>query len=146
MSSWATRSRHRRRLEISRSRPSQNGGVIFLTGIALALFVVPEAWRIPVVAGFAILEVVETAVTWQISRRGAPKVGPETLIGAIGRVVKNCRPDGSVRVRGEIWLARCESGASVGQRVRVVGRERLTLLLEPIDAHPAGESGGAAGR
>jgi membrane-bound serine protease (ClpP class) len=108
--------------------------VIFLTGIALALFVVPEAWRIPTVIGFAVLEVVETTVTWQISRRGTPKVGPETLIGAVGRVVTDCRPDGSIRVRGEIWQARCATGASVGQRVRIMGRERLTLLVEPESA------------
>jgi membrane-bound serine protease (ClpP class) len=107
--------------------------VILLTGVALAIFVVPDGWRLPVVIGFAILEVAETTITWHISRRGAPKVGAETLIGATGRVVTDFRPTGTVRVHGEVWQARCDTGAAVGQRVRVVGRERLTLLVEPLE-------------
>jgi len=107
--------------------------LIFLTGIVLAIFVVPEPWRVPVVICFAILEVVETTVTWRLSRRWAPKVGSETLIGAVGSAVTDCRPTGTVRVRGEDWQARCVTGAGAGQRVRVHGRDRLTLLVEPVD-------------
>jgi membrane-bound serine protease (ClpP class) len=114
-------------------RHRQNGGVIFLTGVALAIFVVPEAWRLPTVIGFVILEVAETAITWHISRRGAPKVGAETLIGALGRAVTECRPAGTVRVRGEEWQARSDAAVDAGQRVRVLGRERLTLLVEPAE-------------
>ena len=106
--------------------------MIFLTGVVLAIFVVPDEWRVPVVIGFAILEVVETTVTWRLSRRWAPKVGPETLIGSIGSAVTDCRPAGTVRVRGEVWQARCESGVGSGQRVRVLGRDGLTLLVEPL--------------
>lgn len=106
--------------------------MILLTGIALAIFVVPEGWRIPVVVGFAILEIAETAITWHISRRGAPKVGAETLLGATGRAVTDCRPTGTVRVRGEQWQARSEPGVDAGQTIRVIGRDRLTLLVEPV--------------
>lgn len=113
--------------------PRQNDGVILLTGIALAIFVVPEAWRVPTVIGFAMLEIAETAITWHISRRGAPKVGAETLIGAFGRAVTECRPAGTVRVRGEEWQARSEAEVVRGQRVRVLGRDRLTLLVEPAE-------------
>ena len=105
--------------------------MFLLTGIALAIFVVPDAWRVPVIVGAAILEVVETTVTWRLSRRGATKVGPETLIGAVGRAITDCRPTGTVRVRGEEWQARCEAGVSSGDRVRVRGREGLMLLVEP---------------
>jgi membrane protein implicated in regulation of membrane protease activity len=35
-----------------------------------------------------------------------------------------------VRLGGEIWEARCESGASPGDRVRVTGRDGLTLVVE----------------
>ncbi len=117
------------------SRPvgAQNWIVIFLTGVVLAIFVVPDPWRLPVVIGFAILEVVETTVTWRLSRRWAPKVGSETLIGATGIAVTVCRPAGSVRVRGEEWQARCEPGVDAGDRIRVHGRDRLTLLVEPVE-------------
>jgi len=107
--------------------------VILLTGIALAFFVAPDGWRLPVVAAFALLEVAETVFTWRLSRRGAPKVGAETLIGAAGRAVTDCRPTGTVRVHGEVWQARCEAGAAAGEPVRVVGRERLMLLVQPLD-------------
>jgi membrane-bound serine protease (ClpP class) len=112
----------------------QNRGVIFLIGVVLAIFVVPDAWKIPTVIGFAILEVVETTVTWRLSRRGASKVGPETLIGSVGSAITECRPSGTVRVLGDVWQARCDAGAAAGQRVRVVGRDRLTLQVEPIES------------
>ena len=111
--------------------------MFLLVGIALAIFVVPDDWRLPVLIGFALLEIVETTVTWRLSRRGATKVGPETLIGADGVAITDCRPAGRVRVRGDDWQARCEVGVASGDRVRVVGRERLTLLVEPADPVPA---------
>ena len=63
-------------------------------------------------------------------RRRRAAVGPQTLLGELGAVVSPCRPDGQVRVRGEIWGARCAAGADVGDTVEVVGRRRLTLLVE----------------
>ena len=107
--------------------------MILVIGIALAIFVVPDGWQWPVIIGAGILEVVETAITWKWSRRGAPKVGVETLIGAVGRVVTDCRQHGTVRVRGEIWQARCDVGADADQRIRVRDRENLTLIVDPID-------------
>jgi membrane-bound serine protease (ClpP class) len=114
-------------------RGAQNRAVIFLSGILLAFFVVPDAWDVPVVIGFGILEVAETTFWWRRSRRGVPKVGAETLIGAIGIAVTDCRPAGTARVRGEIWQARCDVGVAAGQRVRVRDRDGLTLIIEPID-------------
>ena len=45
-----------------------------------------------------------------------------------------CRPVGQVRLDGEIWEARCEAGASPGDQVRVIGRDKLALLVEPVSA------------
>ena len=104
--------------------------MILLTGILLAIFIIPDRWDVPVVIGFAVLEVTETLVTWRLSRRGAVKVGVETLIGAVGIAVTDCKPEGTVRAHGEAWQARCESGVDAGQRVRVVGRDGLTLIVE----------------
>jgi membrane-bound serine protease (ClpP class) len=106
--------------------------MILLIGIGLALFVIPWPWNVPVVIGAAFLEVGETLFTWRWSQRGKVKVGPETLIGATGRVVTPCQPEGTVRIRGEIWQARCEAGADTADRVRVIGREELVLVVEPI--------------
>jgi membrane-bound serine protease (ClpP class) len=105
--------------------------VIVLVGVLIAVFVVPDQWTVPVVIAAIGIEVTETLVTMRWSRRAPPKVGVETLIGAAGVVVQECRPIGRVRVRGEIWRARSTVPLDLGVRARVVGRERLTLLVEP---------------
>jgi membrane protein implicated in regulation of membrane protease activity len=46
-------------------------------------------------------------------------------------VITACRPLGQVRVDGEIWAARCESGADIGTAVRVEDRDGLTLVVRP---------------
>ena len=107
--------------------------MILVLGVLIGLFVVPDAWTLPVIAGAVTLEVVETFVSLRIARRfGPPRVGPERVIGATGRVVQPCRPLGRVRVRGELWQARSETPADVDQLVRVVGRHQLVLDVEPI--------------
>lgn len=111
--------------------------MILLIGIGLAIFVVPEGWGIPVVVIAAILEFFETFGTWRWSQRGTAKVGPETLIGASGRAITDCRPDGMVRVLAEDWRARCDAGVSAGHPIRVVGRDQLKLLVEPIEKEAA---------
>jgi membrane protein implicated in regulation of membrane protease activity len=47
-------------------------------------------------------------------------------------VFSPCRPDGQVQVAGEIWAASCAAGADSGALVRVVGRDGLKLVVEPI--------------
>ena len=108
--------------------------MIFLVGVVLALFVFPDGWEVPAIIGFGLLEIVETTITWRLSRMWAPRFGPETLIGSTGRAVTDCRPEGTVRVQSEEWRARCESGVAAGEAVRVVAREGLTLLVEPRPA------------
>ena len=107
--------------------------MILITGIAIAIFVVPDAWTLPVVGLAVVAEVSETLFTLWWSRRAPPKVGPETLIGATGRVVEPLRPIGRVRVRGEVWRARSDEAIGQGARIRVTARERLTLVVEPAD-------------
>lgn len=111
--------------------------MIFLLGVVLAIFVFPDGWEVPVIIGFGLLEIAETTFTWRLSQMWAPRVGPEALIGARGRAITDCRPSGTVRVQGEAWQARCEDGVDAGNPVRVVARERLTLVVEAIDELPA---------
>jgi membrane protein implicated in regulation of membrane protease activity len=59
-------------------------------------------------------------------------VGVETLIGQTAVVTEACRPVGQVRLGGEIWEARCQAGAGAGDEVRVIGRDKLTLVVEPV--------------
>jgi membrane protein implicated in regulation of membrane protease activity len=105
--------------------------LLFVGAVLLALFVVPRPWGLVLVAAAAVVEVGESFFWLHLSRRRRIQMGAETLIGATARVVSDCRPLGQVRLRGELWRARCELGASPGETVRIVGRDSLTLLVEP---------------
>jgi membrane-bound serine protease (ClpP class) len=59
-------------------------------------------------------------------------VGAQTLVGKEAEVLAPCRPIGQVRIGGEIWQARCETGADAGETVRVIGLNGLTLLVERV--------------
>jgi membrane-bound serine protease (ClpP class) len=106
--------------------------VILLIGLGLAFFVMPPGWQIPTIVVFAVLEFAETFLTWRWSQRAKVKSGPETLVGATGRAITECRPSGMVRVHGEDWRAKCEAGIDAGGRIRVVSRDQLTLVVEPL--------------
>ena len=103
---------------------------MFLFVALILLFALPGPWNvIGFVAGLVVF--VGELAFWR--RRVRPlkvRAGAETLIGQIGRVVVPCRPDGQIEVAGERWQARCEAGADVGQRVKVVRRERLLLVVD----------------
>jgi membrane-bound serine protease (ClpP class) len=105
--------------------------MLFIGAILLALFVLPAPWGLALVSVAAVVEVAETFFWVRLSRRRRIRAGAETLIGARAEVVAVCRPLGQVRVAGELWRARCESGAEVGDTVRIVSRDGLTLLVEP---------------
>ena len=105
--------------------------MLFVGAVLLALFVLPAPWGLGLVAASAVVEVAETYFWIWLSRRRRIRAGAETLIGARAVVVSPCRPAGQVRVQGELWRALCEPGAEPGETVRIVGREGLTLLVEP---------------
>jgi membrane-bound serine protease (ClpP class) len=108
--------------------------MLLVGAILLALFVLPSPWGlVAVIVGLA-LEVGETLFWIRLSKRGRPFVGAETLIGAIASVAAPCRPHGQVRVQGELWQARCDGGADIGDTVRIkaVDMDGLTLLVERL--------------
>jgi membrane-bound ClpP family serine protease len=104
--------------------------VLFVVAVILAVFVIPQPWGLVLVGVAAVVEIGETFFWIWLSQRRRAKVGAETLIGAVAEVVSACRPDGQVRVQGELWRARCEEGADRGETVRVVDRDGLTLRVE----------------
>jgi membrane protein implicated in regulation of membrane protease activity len=60
--------------------------------------------------------------------------GPESLRDAVAVVHRALDPEGSVHVGAELWRARCvgvRCPVRAGDRVRVLGVEGLTLLVEP---------------
>jgi membrane-bound serine protease (ClpP class) len=102
-----------------------------VVGLLLALFVLDAPWSYVAVGAGAAIELGEAWFWWWFSRRGAPTVGVQTLVGRSAVVTAACRPRGQVRVAGELWQARCDAGADEGESVRVVKVDRLELVVEP---------------
>jgi membrane-bound serine protease (ClpP class) len=106
--------------------------VILLASILLALFVLPHPWGVVAVAGAATIEIAETALFLWWSQRRRASVGVESLEGARGVAVSDLWPEGQVKVRGEIWKARCRAGAQRGARIVVRRVDGLVLEVDPL--------------
>ena len=104
--------------------------------IALALFALPPGWGIAAVTLGIAVEVAEVGFWIRFLRRYRVTTGAEGLIGARGEVIETCDPLGRVRLRGEIWRARCPGGARIGDSVVVTGVDGLTLEVEPNGKGP----------
>jgi membrane-bound serine protease (ClpP class) len=65
------------------------------------------------------------------SRRQPVITGGEALIGAEGEAVDWEATAGRVRVKGEIWQARCPCALVPGTHIKVTSREGLVLTVEP---------------
>lgn len=98
----------------------------------VVLGVVPlRPWGILLVVGAAAVDIGESLFWIWLSKRRRASVGTEMLVGETADVVRACRPIGYVRLKGELWQARCEGGADPGDRVRVRAVEGLVLVVEP---------------
>lgn len=81
--------------------------------------------------GGALIEVGELVFWSRFLRRYRIRSGPEALVGMRGEALSECRPEGTVRVHGAIWRARCPAGAVSGEEVVVEAIEGLTLTVAP---------------
>jgi membrane protein implicated in regulation of membrane protease activity len=105
--------------------------MLLVVAILLAILVLEEPWTWIVVVGGALFELAEAALLISWSKRRRAVVGAETLIGQNALVAAECRPLGQVRIAGELWQARCDPGADIGDVVVVRALEGLTLVVEP---------------
>ena len=66
--------------------------------------------------------------------RAEPMMGMTSMIGIRGEVVRSLDPEGTVRVKGELWTARAAGGSlTEGRRIVVVDQNRLKLVVEAAD-------------
>jgi membrane-bound serine protease (ClpP class) len=105
--------------------------MLIIAAIVL-FFLLPEPWDLVALISGLVLGVGELFLWNRTVKHQRRVVGSETLIGTDAVVLSPCRPDGQVRVEGEVWAAHCDAGASPGERVRIVGRRNLTLTVEPL--------------
>ena len=107
--------------------------MFLVLGLILVL-VLPSSWNVVAFVVCLVLFVGEVAF-WNRTVRGhRERVGAATLIGRVATVLTACHPNGQVRLRGEIWDARCEQGADPGDEVVVTSRDGLILVVEPRSA------------
>ena len=105
--------------------------MLFVIALLLAIFVLPSPWGVIVVVTALAIDLVEVGVGVWYSKRRRSKVGTETLVGATGVALADLRPDGQVKVDGEIWRARCDAGCDAGTTIVIRAVDGLTLEVEP---------------
>ena len=109
--------------------------MLFVVVVLVAVLWVEGTLGWVLVGVAAVIEIGETFFwVWWSGKRRRATVGAEALVGQEAVVVTACRPEGQVRVQGEIWTAVCEDSADHGSRVRVEGVDGLTLRVRPIIA------------
>ena len=109
--------------------------MLIIVAIVLLIFL-PSPWDVIGFVVVTLLWFVELYGWSRTVRHQRRAVGAETLIGRTAVVSAACRPSGQVRLDGETWEARCDAGAGEGERVRVIGRDQLLLIVEPAEPEP----------
>ena len=66
-------------------------------------------------------------------QKNRPTTGIEGLIGEEGIVTVALEPEGTVKVRGEIWKAICDGAIEIGSKVRVTAVKGMLLTVEKIE-------------
>jgi membrane-bound serine protease (ClpP class) len=86
----------------------------------------------------SIVSILATVFLWFVGRKtiDAMKTRPtqdlSRLIGMIGEARTDIAMDGTVYVGGEEWSARSEKKIRNGSQIKVIKREGLVLLVEPV--------------
>lgn len=113
-----------------------------IIGAVLAFWFLDPPWQYLVLIPLALWEAFEVYLF--LKWRGVPSItGPEALVGKRGEAITECRPDGQVRVRGEIWQAHCRDGVGTRTEVEVTAVEGLLLHVAPIRS-PRSDPGSAS--
>ena len=85
-----------------------------------------------------LISILAMGLMWVVARLGIKAIRQPLshdvgrFIGEIGEARTDVLVEGAVYVRGEEWTARSNSYIPAGSQVKIVGREGLVLLVEPI--------------
>jgi membrane-bound serine protease (ClpP class) len=115
------------------------GGIASLFLGSIMLFDTAEPYyklSLTLVAGVtaftALFFVVGLGVAIRIQRK-RPTTGAEGLVGETGIVTATLAPEGTVKVRGEIWKAVSDGNIETGGKVRVKAVKGMVVKVEEID-------------
>lgn len=118
------------------------GGVLaFVIGSIILMDTEAPGFQIarPLIGGMALagaLVVLLMASYFVRSRRQPVVTGAEQLLSEPAVALAAFDRSGPVRIRGEIWNAITRAPVRIGQRLRVVRVDGLTLEVEPLEAEP----------
>lgn len=104
--------------------------MLLIAAILLTFFLLPSPWGEVAIICAAVIEVSQTGFWFWWTHRARPAVGAEAMIGARGEVVEALRPEGWIRIHGELWRARSPETLDAGESVRVREIDGLMLLVE----------------
>ncbi|PKO14166.1 MAG: hypothetical protein CVU39_15345 [Chloroflexi bacterium HGW-Chloroflexi-10] len=86
-----------------------------------------------------IVFLVDAPIFWFLSKKivealdHKPDFNPNLVIGMIGEAKTNIFHEGTVFVGRENWSSKSRKKISVGKKVRVIGKEGLTLFVEEVE-------------
>jgi membrane-bound ClpP family serine protease len=90
---------------------------------------IPLPWLIVILVLLAIYAVFSFRIGSRILRK-KPVPGLSSMVGMRGKAINSLSPEGLVRIGGEIWKARADSGEiSADAEIEVVGQEGLSLVV-----------------
>ena len=101
--------------------------MLFAVAVVAKILWIEGTWGWILVGLAAVVEIGESYAWYAWSKRRRARVGVEVLVGATAVVLTPCRPEGQVRVHGEIWRAVCREGAEPEEKVVVERVDGLTL-------------------
>ncbi len=104
--------------------------------VAIVLWALPEVGvhiPLPGLIALMVAWLTYSVVVYRICSRALmrkPVISLPDMIGARGKVVSRLAPEGLVRIRGELWIAKSASGEiELGGEVIVVGQDSLKLVV-----------------
>ena len=104
-------------------------------GTILSFTFLDPPWRYLALIPIALWELFEIYL-WLRWRNVRSITGAETYVGGTARAVTDCKPDGQVRFRGQLWRAHCDEGAEAGDDVEVTAVDGLHLKVKPARTKP----------
>ena len=99
-------------------------------GTILSFIFLDPPWRYIAIIPLALWEVFEIYL-WVRWRKVRAITGAETFVGGKARAVTDCRPNGQVSFRGQLWKAHCKEGVDAGEDVIVQRVDGLRLEVAP---------------
>ena len=102
----------------------------FIIGTLLAITFLDGVWRVLAIAAVAMIELFEIFI-WLRWRKVKSTTGAEGLVGMNGQALSDCRPEGQIKIKGQIWKAHCKEGVAEGEDVVVQDVNGLRLRVTP---------------